>query len=249
MAWVRGLAIPVLLVTFWELAAQFELITTSLSRPSLVVQAIQSALLDGSLLVATLQTLQTTLLGLLVATATGIAIGLLLGLFPLMNGIVGPSLEALRPIPAVALIPLALLIFGFGISLEVSIIVFACIWPIVVVTIAAVQGVDERLVQVARGLEFSLYDRIVKFILPAVIGRIWVGIRIAAGVALIVAVTVEIVINPRGLGYAMIFAQQMFQVDLVYGYLVWTGIVGWFLNWIIQFVDRNWLARYTLDGR
>jgi NitT/TauT family transport system permease protein len=249
MAWARGLLIPALLLAFWEVAAQTGLATESLSRPSLVVPAIQSTLLDGSLLVATLQTLQTTLLGLLVATAVGIAIGLLLGIFAPLNGVIGPSIEALRPVPAVALIPLALLVFGFGISLEVSIVAFACVWPIIVVTVAAVQGVDERLMQVARGLEFSFYDRIAKFILPAAIGRIWVGIRIAAGVALIVAVTVEIVINPRGLGYAMIFAQQMFQVDLVYGYLVWISVLGWLLNWVIQFIDRNWLARYALDWR
>jgi ABC-type nitrate/sulfonate/bicarbonate transport system permease component len=245
----RGFLIPGLLLIFWEMAARANAIPEALSRPSLIVEAIQSAVLVGSLPLATLQTLQTTMLGLILATAIGIAIGLLLGMSPFLNGVVGPSIEAFRPVPAVALVPLALLLFGFGVSLEVSIVAFACVWPIIVVTIAAVQGLDERLTQIARGLEFPLYLQIVKLILPAAIGRIWVGIRIAAGIALIVAVTVEIIINPRGLGYAMIFAQQMFQVDLVYGYVVWTGILGWLFNLLIQLIDRNWLSRYVMDER
>jgi len=249
MAPWRGLLIPGLLLICWEIAARATAIPEALSRPSLMIEAIQASSLNGALMLATLQTLQTTLLGLLLATTLGIAVGLLLGISPLLNAVIGPSVEAFRPIPAIALVPLALLLFGFGISLEVSIIAFACVWPIIVVTIAAVQGLDERLSQIARGLEFSLFQRIIKFILPATIGRIWVGIRIAAGIALIVAVTVEIVVNPRGLGYAMIFAQQMLQVDLVYGYVVWTGILGWLLNLLIQLIDQNWLSRYAVSGR
>lgn len=249
MSPLRGLLIPALLLIAWEAAGRTNAISGALSRPILMIEAIQSSVLDGSLLLATLQTLQTTLLGLLVATSLGIAVGLLLGLSRVLNGVVGPSIEAFRPIPAVALVPLALLLFGFGISLEVSIIAFACVWPIIVMTTAAVQSLDERLLQIARGLEFSLVQRIVKLVLPAAIGRIWVGIRIAAGIALIVAVTVEIIVNPRGLGYAMIFAQQMLQVDLVYGYVVWTGILGWVLSSLIQYVDRAWLSRYAMDGR
>lgn len=249
MASWRGLLIPALLLVCWEIGARTGAIPDAVSQPSLMIQAIESAALDGSLLLATLQTLQTTLLGLVLAVTIGTAAGLLLGLSPLLNAVIGPSVDAFRPIPAIALVPLALLLFGFGLSLEISIIVFACVWPIIVVTISAVQGLDERLTQISRGLEFSLFQRIIKFILPATIGRIWVGIRIAAGIALIVAVTVEIVVNPRGLGYAMIFAQQMLQVDLVYGYVVWTGILGWLLNLLIQFIDRNWLSRYAVSGR
>lgn len=245
----RGLLIPALLVIFWEIASRTAVIPDALSRPSLMVEALQSAIHDGSLPLATLQTLQTTLLGLLLAAALGIATGLLLGISPFLNGVIGPSVEAFRPVPAIALVPLALLIFGFGLSLEISIIAFACVWPIIIVTISAVQGLDERFTQISRGLEFSLFQRIVKFILPATIGRIWVGIRVATGIALIVAVTVEIVINPRGLGYAMIYAQQMLQVDLVYGYVVWTGLLGWLLNLLIQSIDRNWLSRYAMEGR
>jgi len=245
----RGLLIPALLLAGWEIAARTGAIPDALSQPSLMIQAIGTSALDGSLVLATLQTLQTTLLGLLLAMVIGVAIGLVLGLSPFLNGVIGPTVEALRPVPAIALVPLALLLFGFGLSLEISIIAFACVWPIIVVTIAAVQGLDERLMQIARGLEFSPVQRVVKFILPATIGRIWVGTRIAAGIALIVAVTVEIVVNPRGLGYAMIFAQQMMEVDRVYAYVVWTGILGWLLNLFIQTIDRNWLSRYTMERR
>jgi ABC-type nitrate/sulfonate/bicarbonate transport system permease component len=249
MTWLRAVAVPFLFFTLWELSARFGLIPQeALSRPQLFLSALYLALVDGSAFVAAAQTLLTTFAGLAVATLAGVLLGVLLGSKPAVQRVVSPSLEALRPIPSVALIPLALLLFGFGLSLEIAVIAFACVWPVMILTVDAVKGIHPRFFQVADGLELSQAQRLRKIILPAAIGQIWVGVRVAAGIALIVAVTVEIVVNPRGLGYAMIFAQQMFQVDLVYAYLVWTCLIGWTLNWITGQVDRHWLAKYQMSS-
>ena len=93
---------------------------------------------DGSLLIATLQTCETALLGLAIAAIVGISLGALLGLLPALERVAGPTIEALRPIPAIAFMPLALMIFGFGVGLEASIVAYACVWPILIVTISAV---------------------------------------------------------------------------------------------------------------
>jgi NitT/TauT family transport system permease protein len=200
---------------------------------------------DGVLLSATAQTLHTTLEGLAFATLLGVAVGIVFGLFPRVQGVVGPTLEVLRPVPPVAFIPLALLIFGFGVSLEVSIIVLASVWPILIVTVAAVRGIDPRLIEVGRVLELSLARRIKTIVLPATAARIGVGVRIAAGVALVVAITVEIVLNPRGLGYEMIVAQQKLQVDILFALILWTGCVGVLFNLLVAQVERRWLPRVS----
>lgn len=245
----RGLVLPVILVALWEIGARAgTLPEDTMSQPSVIVAAGWEALLDGSLLLATVQTFQTALLGLAIGAIIGICIGSLIGLLPVVEGIIGPTLDTIRPVPAVALIPLALLIYGFGVRMEVLVITFACIWPILIVTVSAVRGIEPRLIEVARTLEMSPYSRMLRIILPAALARIAVGIRVSAGVALVVAVTVEIVLNPQGLGYGMIIAAQSLRPDLMWAEVLWVGFAGWLFNTALTTIDRRWLRRFQPGG-
>ena len=114
-----GAIIPASFLIIWEGSSQAGLLTLeSLSRPSDILVAGYAALRDGSLLLATLQTCETALLGLAIAAVAGIGVGAILGLLPTAERIAGPTVEALRPIPAIAFMPLALMVFGFGVRLE-----------------------------------------------------------------------------------------------------------------------------------
>ena len=237
---ILGAIIPGLLLFIWEGSSRIGLLTLeSLSRPSDIVVAGYAALRDGSLLIATLQTSETALLGLAVATIVGIVVGTVLGLMPTAERIVGPTIEALRPIPAIAFMPLALMVFGFGIGLEASIVAYACVWPILIVTIGAVRAVESRLFEVAAVLELPFWQRLTKVLLPAAFARINVGLRVAAAISLVVAVTVEIVLNPRGLGYHLILAEQSLQVGLMWAQLVWLCLLGYSLNLVLARAGRG----------
>ncbi len=245
----RGLLIPVLLIALWELGAQFDILPPdTMSRPSEIAVAGWNALLDGSLLLATFQTFETALLGLAIGSIIGIMIGILIGLSPVLEGVIGPTLDTIRPVPAVALIPLALLIYGFGVRMEVLVVTFACIWPVLIVTVSAVRGIEPRLTEVARTLEMPALSRMRLIVLPAALARIAVGIRVAAGVALVVAVTVEIVLNPQGLGYGMIIAAQSLRPELMWAEMLWVGLAGWAFNRLLTTIDRRWLLRYQPGG-
>jgi ABC-type nitrate/sulfonate/bicarbonate transport system permease component len=189
---------------------------------------------DGSLLIATLQTCETALLGLAIAAIVGISFGALFGLLPALERVAGPTIEALRPIPAIAFMPLALMIFGFGVGLEASIVAYACVWPILIVTISAVRAVETRLIEVAAVLQLSVWKKMTTIVLPGAFARINVGLRVAAAISLVVAVTVEIVLNPRGLGYRLILAQQQLQIGLMWAQLVWLCLLGYGLNLILS---------------
>jgi NitT/TauT family transport system permease protein len=158
------------------------------------------------------------------------------------------SIEAFRPIPAVALIPIALLVFGFGFRMEISIVAFAAFWPILILARAAVAGVETRLLQVARALGFGPFARIWKIVLPAALPRIFVAFRLSAGIALIVAVTVEIAANPLGLGYNMILAQQTMRPELMLALLVWLGVVGWTFNHLLLWSQRYLFGPAAMTG-
>lgn len=246
---LRGLVIPALVIVLWEGLAWSGLMPLdTMSQPSAIVVAGWRAMLDGSLLIDTFNTFQTALTGLAVAAVVGATVGFSIGLSPTLEAVVGPTLEALRPIPAVALIPLALLLFGFGVRMEVMVVTFACVWPILIVTLAAVHGIEPRLLEVSRILEMAALPRIAKVVLPAALARIGVGVRVSAGIALVVAVTVEIVLNPRGLGFGMISAAQSLNPALMWAELLWVGIIGWGFNALLMGIERRWLGRYAAGG-
>jgi ABC-type nitrate/sulfonate/bicarbonate transport system permease component len=205
--------------------------------------AIAGAASDGSLAAATFETLSAASAGFAVAVVLGILIAVPLGLSRGLRSVTGIAIELLRPIPAVALIPLCLLIFGFGLPMEVTIVAFASVWPILLMSIAAVRGTDSRLLEVARNLELGTMDRIRKIVLPFIVPRLFVGMRLAAGVALVVAVTVEIAANPRGLGYDLILAQQNLKPAWAYGVLIWIGCLGWALNLALVALETRAFGR------
>jgi len=237
-----GLVFPFAVVVLWELLGRAGLASEDgFSRPSLVAVALAKSLADGTLLQQTGETFISAVIGLLIAAVTAVATGAVLGLFRTLERVTTLTVEALRPIPSVALIPVALLVFGFGQNMSVAVVAFACFWPMLIITISAVRGIDPRLIEVGRMMGFSLATRIRKFALPAALPGIMVGFRIASGIAIVVAVTVEIAANPRGLGYGMIVAQQSLHADLMWATLVWLGVVGWFANWGLLALERRWL--------
>ncbi|MGH7076384.1 MAG: ABC transporter permease [Stellaceae bacterium] len=231
---------PVLVVALAQAAAMIWGISSDmLAAPSTIVVAGWRAAMDGSLWIATGQTLEMALAALGIGGGLGLVSGVLLGLFPPLARLFLISVETVRPIPSVALIPIALLVFGFGFQLEVSVTAFACFWPMLIMGQAAVAGIDRRLLDVGRVLRMPLPTITWKIVLPAALPRIFVGVRLATGIALIVAVTVEIVANPLGLGYMLMIAEQSLHPGLMFAALVWVGVIGWALNTILLFMQRR----------
>jgi NitT/TauT family transport system permease protein len=241
---LRGFVLPVGLILLWEVAARSGFIVAeSLSFPSAIVVAAMGAIRDGSLLQATKETFGAALAGMALGAALGIACGVAFGLWHLLAALMRLSTEALRPIPSVALIPLALLIYGFGYRMEIAVVAFACFWPLLIVTESAVRGIEPRLIEVSRALGLSVTARVCKIVLPAALPRVFVGLRLAAAVALVVAVTVEITANPIGLGYALIVAQESMKPDRMFVFLLWIGLLGWLTNAVLLRAQARWFGR------
>lgn len=246
-----GLVFPVAFLALWEILARAGILSNdTFSRISIIVPAGVDAMLDGTLLARTAETLSSAILGWAIAAAAGIPLGLLLGLVRPFERLLSATVEALRPVPSAALIPIVLLIYGFSLAMSASVAAFACLWPILIVTTSAVRGIEPRLLEVGRALGFAAVRRIWAFALPAALPGIAVGLRVAFGIAIVVTVTVEIAANPRGLGYAMITAQQSLRAEVMYAYLFWIGIVGWVINVAMVRTERRalrwyWAARGT----
>lgn len=245
----KALLLPVAAVLALEIWARaISLQSDSLAPPSAIATALIEALGDGSILVATRDTLIAAFAGLSIGGAIGLAFGIALGIFQVFDRLMEVTIEAIRPIPSVALLPIALIALGFGYRMEILIVAFACIWPILILSRAAVGGIEPRLLEVSRALRLSPADRVRKIIIPAALPRIFLAFRLAAGIALIVAVTVEIAINPIGLGAGIMTAQQALRPDLMLAYLLWIGLVGYLLNTCLEVAQRHLFGRAALVG-
>ena len=241
---LRGIAFPLTLVVLAQIASMVvHLQSDTLASPSAALVAGAHAFADGSILIATVQTLANAFGGLALGGGSGLILGILLGSIVIADRLMEFSVEALRPIPSVALIPVAMLIFGFGFRMEIAIVAFASFWPVLILTRNAVAGVDVALFDVARVLRLTPLARTIKIVLPAALPRIFVAFRLAAGIALTVAVTVEVSTNPLGLGYGMMLAEQSLHPELMLAYLLWIGIIGWGLNFAIINAQRRLFGR------
>ncbi|MEJ1163164.1 ABC transporter permease subunit [Variovorax sp. CCNWLW186] len=232
LRWLRPWVFPAVLAGAFEWYARraAALGSDALAPPSAAAKAFMGAALDGSLWQATGFTLGTAALGLLLGAVLGIALGLVIGLSRRAAQLGSLSIEVLRPVPSVALIPLAMLTFGFGVRMELAIVAFATFWPLLVLVQSAVQQIEPRLLEVSRVLGLSPRERAFKIVLPAIVPRLFVALRLGVAVALVVAVTVEIAANPHGMGYAMMIAQQSFDPALMLAWLGWIGVVGFAIN-------------------
>jgi NitT/TauT family transport system permease protein len=244
---IKAFLLPVAaLVVLETWARAIHLQSDSLAPPSAVAAALVEAFQDGSVLIATRDTLISAFAGLLIGGAVGLAFGIALGIFHIFDRLMEVTIEAIRPIPSIALLPIALIALGFGYRMEIVIVAFACIWPILILSRAAVGGIEPRLIEVSRALRLSPADRVRKIIIPAALPRIFLAFRLAAGIALIVAVTVEIAINPIGLGAAIMTAQQALRPDLMLAYLLWIGFIGYLLNTGLVVAQRHLFGRAAL---
>ncbi len=245
----KALLLPILVLAALELWARMvHLQSDSLAPPSAVAAALAEGFKDGSFPIATRDTLISAFAGLLIGGAIGLAFGIALGISHIFDRLMEVTIEAIRPIPSIALLPIALIALGFGYRMEIVIVAFACIWPILILTRAAVAGIEPRLIEVSRALRLSPASRVRKIIIPAALPRIFLAFRLGAGIALIVAVTVEIAINPIGLGAGIMTAQQALRPDLMLAYLLWIGIVGYLLNTGLVVAQRRLFGRAALVG-
>ena len=179
------------------------------------------------------------MIGLGLATLLAVPLGILVGSSRLLYRALRVPIEFLRPIPSVALIPLAVLVYGTGLESKVFLAVFASFWPLFVQTLYGVQDVDPVVTDTARSFGLGRFERMWRIRLPSAVPYIATGVRISSAVALILAVTAELVIGSAGLGRSITVAQSGGAIDLMYALIIATGMLGWALNIVATRGERR----------
>lgn len=236
---VLGLVTAAALIAIWQaLVSGGILVYAYLPSPSRVWGGAYAIASSGELWPNLVHTVATTLVGWVGAIVIGLVLGLFLGLSDRVWRWSMSTVEVLRAFPAIAFVPVAVLVFGFSALMELVIIIYVAQWPILINTIDGIRGVHPALIDVATTLRISRADRIRKFILPAALPLIVVGLRLSLTLSLVMAVVAEMVGNPVGLGYQLVYQQQALRPDRMFAYVLIIGIIGALLNMIFNSLAR-----------
>jgi NitT/TauT family transport system permease protein len=196
------------------------------AAPSGAARALVGGMADGTLSGVIATTLWTYLQGLALAVVIGVGLGVAIGSHRTIEDGTSVVVEFMRPIPAVALLPLAIFWFGTGAPTIRFLVAYAAVWPILVHTVYGVRGVDRMLYDVAATSGVTGAARIARVSVPAALPSIVTGIRISAALALVVCVTAEYFVGSQGLGDYLYDHQVAYRLDEMYAAAALTGLLG-----------------------
>lgn len=238
----KGAAFIVLFTCACELAVRGGLIPDYVPAPSRTLRALWSGLfVSGAISDEIPTTLAVFAVGLLLAAAIGIGLGIVRGLWGPADRALHLSVELLRPLPAVALIPLLILVLGIGAEMRVAVIVYAAVWPILFNTYYGVRGVDPIAFDTARNFGLSRRVVIWRVVLPSALPAIATGLRISATIALITTIVAELVASTSGLGYFIAASGAANLIPDVYAGIILAGLLGFLVNAVLVSFERRFL--------
>lgn len=230
----------------WDLTPRLGLVDERYLPPAgEVLLAAGTNLADGSFWGSVGDTMSAWAIGLAVAAAAATMLGLVIGMSPFLKRYTHSTIEFLRPIPSVALIPLAVLLFGIGIESALMLIIYACFWQVLIQVLYGVADVDTVAMNTAHSYGFSYWQRIRDVVVPTVLPYFMTGIRLGAAVALILAITAGLVIGTPGLGSAIARAQQGGAIPGMYALILATGVIGVLINLAARWVEKRVLSWHT----
>ncbi len=231
----------------WEMTARSGAVgRVFLPHASDTFAVIWGDLTSGSLWSSIISTTWRMLLGWLLAAGLGIGLGALIGMSRFAQNLLMPTLEAFRPLPASAAIPVAILIFGLNDGMAVAVVAFGAIWPILLGSIEGFRNIPRELHEVGAMYQMSTARFLTRIALPSASLDIMSGLRIALALALILAVVTEMQASLPGVGYDIFIAQRTFRSADLYANLIVIGLIGLAVSQCLVWIERRlfrWRAR------
>lgn len=243
-AWGRGAVGAAVFLAVLEIVTRADLVSRAYLPPaSSIIAETFSLFWSGEFWSALWITMQGALLGLALAVAIAVPLGLVLGLWRWMYEAVIVVVELFRPLPSVALIPLVILLWGKGVDAKAYLVLYACLWPILFNAIYGMRSIDPITTDTARAFGLSTFATMRRVYLRAAAPFVFTGVRVASAVAIILAVSFEIIAGGSGgLGIEMVSASAVGNTKLSYAYTLTTGVVGLCLHFVFDICERRWFA-------
>ncbi|HEY7650207.1 MAG TPA: ABC transporter permease, partial [Methylomirabilota bacterium] len=238
-----GIAVPVALLAVWEIASRLAILSPRYFPPptavaaGLVGQGAASELTDHLLI-----TITRLMLAFVIAAVPGVPLGLLMGLLRPVRQAVDPYVAFIYPVPKIAMLPFLLIILGVGEPAFVLTGAISAFFQIVISTLAGVQTMDPRLLEVGQNYGAHGLRLFRKVILPAALPSIFTGLRLGLGLALVAVVAVEFIAAKSGLGHLVYRHWQMLSTTEMYAAFALVGALGLLLTRGLAALQRRALA-------
>ncbi|MGJ8523889.1 putative aliphatic sulfonates transport permease protein SsuC [Carnimonas sp. R-84981] len=234
--------LPIALLIVWELAADYGWISARiLPSPSAVVAAGWRTIQDGSLFEALWSSIRRALIGFAIGGAAGLALGFITGLSALASRLLDSSLQMIRNVPHLALIPLVILWFGIGETAKVFLVALGTLFPIYLNTYHGIRNVDPNLIEMAKSYGLHGAKLFWNVILPGALPSILVGVRFALGLMWLTLIVAETISSTDGLGYMAMNAREFLQTDIVLLTIVLYALLGKVADLLAKGLEYWWL--------
>lgn len=234
------LILPVFILLFWLLAAEFAWVSPLLLPSPLVVgRTIQMQLgQEGTLLADMSVSLVRILRGYSLGAAVGITFGVLMGMSPKVNTFFMLTLTAIRQVPIMAWIPLLIIWFGIGENSKISVIFLASYFPILVNTMSGIASTDQKLLEVGRMYHLSRWKLFTKIYLPSALPVIFTGLKVGLGISWMAVVGAEMIAASAGIGFRINDARSLLQFPIVYAGMIAIAVTGLAMDMILTVVTN-----------
>jgi ABC-type nitrate/sulfonate/bicarbonate transport system permease component len=241
---VPGVLFVIAVIAVWQLLVGSKLLNSSyFPAPTAIWSTGVSLAGSGALSGPLAHTLAVTLVGWLVASAVGLLLGVLIGSITPVWKYGMASIDVIRSIPAITFVPIIALIFGISIWAEIYVVIYVSLWPVLLNTVSGLHHVRAGYRDTARMMRLSRVTYIRKIALPSTTPEIMVGLRLGMGLAITLSVVGELLINPAGLGFALLQAEQRIEPSSMYVYVILIGILGFLLNALLLGVARAFIPQ------
>lgn len=235
-----AIGFAVFLLAVWQALAVLEVISPLFfPSPLRTMSELWSQIASGRIWAPFSATVVRMVYGWLMASLLGIVLGALIAGSRLGKLLLTPMLEFIRPMPASAIIPVAILAFGLSNTMSTAVIAFGSIWPVLLAAVQGFSTVEPRLYEMAAAMRMSAWDRFCKVSLPGAMPDILAGAKVGLAVALILAVVTEMQASLPGLGQSILMAQRSFRTPELYAGVVMLGMIGFGATLLLQWVERR----------
>jgi ABC-type nitrate/sulfonate/bicarbonate transport system permease component len=180
--------------------------------------------------------------GYLLAAAIAVTLGVILGYIRIAYSLLEALIEFLRPMPSVAIIPVAILFLGIGSPMIVAVTIYACAWPILINTIDGVRNIDRTLMDTGRTFGLGRWKILRQVALPAASPYIVTGLRISLPIALILVTTSEMIVGGSGLGFFILDEERSLKTSNMYAGIVLVALLGYLLNRLFVVLESRAMA-------
>jgi sulfonate transport system permease protein len=244
----KSVLFPVLVLVVWQLSSVFGWLNPILlPTPYMIVESFFTLIKSGELATDLKISLLRAVLGLLLGGGLGLIIGIVVGLSKGVEDFLDPTIQTLRTIPHLAVIPLFILWFGLGELSKVLMIASGAFFPLYINTFMGIRGVDSKLFDVARILEFNRWKQLTRLVIPAAMPNILLGLRLSIGVSWLGLVVAELMGSSSGVGYMIQNATQFSQTSIVFVGISIFALVGKLSDSIVRSLERRllrWRSSY-----